>query len=387
MEGFDELPYREKICLSLKSLGKNREDIRTLWEYVLRQVRNDTDRITSTVIKGVWDHLMDQGKVTGVPPIDETESFRDRILAEHFGDTPVGRSNDSGTLTNGSSLQTTTTSLFGDSEASSASPTHPAYNEHMYAISDELLQAAAQLRNEESRVNNPPVPVPPQPVHPVQSLSMPMQQRFRPISTASVTNPPMIEEELTNLIKYAFKRASDAGYRFQVQRGDGAWTDAPTSWRLARNHGENDALPHKIPVNRRSVMPMYPGAPFPPAATAPVPMQHPNMSYHPVSAPTMQATESASPQRSVRPRIEIQSNGAPRVDIPPLSISQANTGAAMLPRLVSEMNPYNLAPIQTTSTLFPDPSLNEKSEQTVLPTPVSAPDQERTAVSTDSHTF
>ena len=78
MEGFEELPYRERICRSLKRLAKNTDDMRKLWETVIRKSNHDIESLTSTTITSIWHTLLQSGEVTGIaePPEKLRESER-----------------------------------------------------------------------------------------------------------------------------------------------------------------------------------------------------------------------------------------------------------------------------------------------------------------------
>ncbi|KAJ3123986.1 hypothetical protein HK098_001472 [Nowakowskiella sp. JEL0407] len=75
LDGFTDLPCRERLCRALKQLARSRQDIRKLWDSVLRKAGNDQDSITSSMIGQVWAVLLANGEVTGLanPAEDTTE--------------------------------------------------------------------------------------------------------------------------------------------------------------------------------------------------------------------------------------------------------------------------------------------------------------------------
>ncbi|ORY44488.1 hypothetical protein BCR33DRAFT_716998 [Rhizoclosmatium globosum] len=67
LDGFTRIPIRERLCRTLKSLAKNRHDIRILWAACLSQIQGNTDTITSTMLNHLWTDLLAERKVSGIP--------------------------------------------------------------------------------------------------------------------------------------------------------------------------------------------------------------------------------------------------------------------------------------------------------------------------------
>ena len=101
LDGFETLPYREKICLTLKALGKNKEDIRTLWERTVRLSGNDTERAVSSVAQRAWNELLREGRVTGAPPPDQGTQVRDEALMEYYQSVNTQHSADGSRISDG----------------------------------------------------------------------------------------------------------------------------------------------------------------------------------------------------------------------------------------------------------------------------------------------
>ncbi|KAJ1564568.1 hypothetical protein HK096_007357, partial [Nowakowskiella sp. JEL0078] len=74
LDGFSILPGRERLCRTLKQLGRNRNDIRKLWDSVLSKVCQEQNSITSPTICQVWGALIANGEVTAVMSPNETNS-------------------------------------------------------------------------------------------------------------------------------------------------------------------------------------------------------------------------------------------------------------------------------------------------------------------------
>ena len=75
LEGFEELPARERLCRSLKKCAKNEEDMRKLWEYTL-VLAGDERPIPTQLIQDAWNHLKKGKKL-------EIQNFRKRSISEN----------------------------------------------------------------------------------------------------------------------------------------------------------------------------------------------------------------------------------------------------------------------------------------------------------------
>ncbi|KAL2919590.1 hypothetical protein HK105_200502 [Polyrhizophydium stewartii] len=87
LDGFSELPCRERLCRSLKRLAKSRSEMRLLWERVLQRVRDEQASLTSTIIESIWKELLRDNLVSGLadpndPIIDELPPDEDAVAAE-----------------------------------------------------------------------------------------------------------------------------------------------------------------------------------------------------------------------------------------------------------------------------------------------------------------
>ncbi|KAJ3045866.1 hypothetical protein HDV00_006130 [Rhizophlyctis rosea] len=58
LDGFPQLPCRERFCRALKSLARNPDEIRQLWEAVLEQVNAESGDLTSSLIQRVHERLV-----------------------------------------------------------------------------------------------------------------------------------------------------------------------------------------------------------------------------------------------------------------------------------------------------------------------------------------
>eukprot|EP00842_Homolaphlyctis_polyrhiza_P001045 jgi/Hompol1/1941/HPOL_001413-RA len=71
LDGFADLPSRERLCRSLKKLPKTRSEMRKLWKQVL--VCTPAKDVRSTTIEAVWNDLLQSGEVTGRDSSDPVE--------------------------------------------------------------------------------------------------------------------------------------------------------------------------------------------------------------------------------------------------------------------------------------------------------------------------
>jgi len=54
LKDYEIQPCNERICRALKQYGKNKENIRLLWEQVLSYVNNKKEAINSILVKNIW---------------------------------------------------------------------------------------------------------------------------------------------------------------------------------------------------------------------------------------------------------------------------------------------------------------------------------------------
>ena len=77
LEGLPELPYSEKLCGILKNLGKNKRDIRLLWDDVLKVTNADLSRVSQRVVGQCWSDLVRSGKTSPEREDDLEEDYSD----------------------------------------------------------------------------------------------------------------------------------------------------------------------------------------------------------------------------------------------------------------------------------------------------------------------
>ncbi|KAJ1560696.1 hypothetical protein HK096_007572 [Nowakowskiella sp. JEL0078] len=73
LDGFSILPGRERLCRSLKQFGRNKNNIRKLWNSVLIKVGPEHETITSATVSQAWGNLLASGDVTAVINPEEVD--------------------------------------------------------------------------------------------------------------------------------------------------------------------------------------------------------------------------------------------------------------------------------------------------------------------------